>query len=86
MGGDSLERILGSRARIRILRYIIKAGEANITRISRETGIHHAVVSGYLKELSRMGLVEESRMGRVKIYRPVWSNAKIRILAALMED
>lgn len=86
MGGDSLERILGSRARIRILRYIITAGEANITRISKETGINHAIVSSYLKELSRMGLVEESRIGRVKIYRPVWTNTKIRILAALLEE
>ncbi len=87
MGGSRvLERVFGSRARVRILAYLLRTGEANITRISRETGVHHGIVRGYLEDLSRLGMVEEVKIGRLRVYRVVWSNIKIRLLKGLIES
>ena len=86
VGGSELEEILGSRARVRILRRLLTLGESNITRISRETGVHHSIARKYLEELSRIGMVEEIKIGRMRIYRVVWSNIKIRLLKSLIES
>jgi len=84
-GGLDLEAVLGSRARVRILRYLLEVGEANITRISREAGVHQSVARRYLEDLARAGLVEEVRIGRMRVYRVVWSDTRIRILKSLVE-
>lgn len=84
--GSDLEKILGSRARIRILGYLLKVGESNITRISRHTGVHHRIARKYLEELSKLGMVEEVKIGRMRVYRVVWSNIKIRLLKSLIES
>ena len=86
VGGSELEEILGSRARVRILGYLLRVGESNITRISRETGVHHSVARRYLEELSRLGMVEEISIGRMRIYRVVWSNIRVRLLKSLIES
>lgn len=85
-GGSDLEKILGSRARVRILKHLLTVGESNITRISREAGVHHRVVRRYLEELSRLGMVEEVKIGRMRVYRVVWSDIKIRLLKSLIES
>jgi DNA-binding transcriptional ArsR family regulator len=84
VGELNIESLLGSRARIRILRYLLEVGEANITRISREARVHQAIARKYLEDLTRMGLVEEVRIGRMRIYRVVWSDTRIRILKSLI--
>ncbi|MDT7889834.1 MAG: winged helix-turn-helix domain-containing protein [Desulfurococcales archaeon] len=83
-GRLDIENLLGSRARIRILRYLLEVGEANITRISREARVSQAIARRYLEDLARIGLVEEVKLGRMRIYRVVWSDTRIRILKTLI--
>ncbi|MFZ8793774.1 MAG: ArsR/SmtB family transcription factor [Acidilobaceae archaeon] len=63
-----LERLLASKGRVRILRILLNEGQVNISRLIRETGLHHRLVVKHLEELKRMGLVEERRYGRLRIY------------------
>lgn len=52
----SLEEILGSPGRIRILRVLLNHGEVNITRLVRETGMHYRLVNRHLEVLKSMVL------------------------------
>jgi DNA-binding transcriptional ArsR family regulator len=64
-----IEEILSSKARLRIMLLLLKHGEMNITRISKESYIDHQVASEHLKFLQRYGLIEEKRFGRIRIFK-----------------
>ncbi len=63
----SLEEILGSPGRVRILRVLANHGELNITRLVRETGMHYRLVNKHIEVLKRHGIVIEKRFGRARI-------------------
>ena len=77
---SEIEYILGSKGKIKILRVIYGSGEANITRIVRETSLNHRSVVKHLKELVEKGIVEERVLGRVKLYSINFSNPKTLLL------
>lgn len=66
---DLLIEAMKSKTRIRILKYIMKVGGANISRISRELGISYTNAERNLEALSRAGILEEVRLGRVRVYK-----------------
>ncbi len=66
---DLLIEAMKSKTRIRILKYIMKVGGANISRISRELGISYTSAERNLEALSRAGILEEVRLGRVRVYK-----------------
>ncbi len=80
----SLEQLLGSKGKIKILRVLARLGEANITRIAKETSLHHKYVERHLAELARMGIVSEKRIGRVRIYSLRIDNPKVLTLLDLL--
>ncbi len=63
------EDILGSRARIKILKVLAKEGELNISLIISKTRLNHANVIKHLKFLKSCDLIQEKIFGRIKIYR-----------------
>jgi len=63
----SLEEILGSPGRIRILRILAEHQEVNITRIVRETGMHYRLVNKHIEVLKKHGIVIEKRFGRARL-------------------
>lgn len=63
-----LERLLASRGKVRILRLLLREGQANITRIVRETGLNHELAERHLADLVNMGLVQERRYGRMRMF------------------
>jgi DNA-binding transcriptional ArsR family regulator len=75
-----VEEILGSKGRIKILKILFRDGYANITRIVRETGLHHRLVVKHLEDLKRMGIVEERRYGRMRIYYVNLSDPRVSAL------
>ncbi|MEM2005726.1 MAG: winged helix-turn-helix domain-containing protein [Zestosphaera sp.] len=81
---DPLEDVLLSRARVRVLKIVFSKGEANISQVVRETGLNHKLVSKHLKHLVDAGLVEEVRIGRLRLFRPNWLNPKARIVEELI--
>ncbi len=74
MGDNGLEKIFGSKGKIKILKVIYGRGQANITRIVRETGLNHKSVVKHLRELVEIGVVEETVLGRIKLYSINFSN------------
>lgn len=77
---DLVEKILGNRSKVRIIRYLGKVFEANITRIVKATRMHYVTVRRNLEELKNLGIVEEKQVGRVKIYSLNFSNPVVRII------
>ncbi len=65
---SSIHDILGSKGKLKILRILVRDGEANITRIVRETGLRHSLVEKHLEDLVRLGIVVEKRIGRLRVF------------------
>ncbi|MDH5811095.1 MAG: ArsR family transcriptional regulator [Candidatus Methanomethyliaceae archaeon] len=65
----SLEEILSSKGRIKVLKVLAERGELNISDITRRASLNHATTSSHLKRLCELGIVEEKRFGRIRIFR-----------------
>lgn len=65
----SLEDILSSKGRIKVLRVLAEKGELNISDITRRANLNHATTSSHLRSLCELGIVEEKRFGRIRIFR-----------------
>ncbi|MGC9209969.1 MAG: winged helix-turn-helix domain-containing protein [Acidilobus sp.] len=63
-----LERLLSSRGKVRVLKVLLREGQANITRIVKETGLNHTLVERHLKDLVDMGIVQERKYGRMRVF------------------
>jgi DNA-binding transcriptional ArsR family regulator len=76
--------ILGSKGKIKILQLLLREGEANITKIVRETGLKHSLVERHLEDLVRLGIVVERRVGRLRIFSLKLGDPRIAALAELI--
>lgn len=85
----SVEDILSSKGRIRILRILYHFGEANITKIVRESRLNHKSVVKHLKMLVKTGIVSERTAGRSKLYSINFANPKaiaLRDILSVLEE
>ena len=62
------EEILGSKGRIRVLEVLTESGELNISEVSRRTGLNYTSVERHLMKLKNMGLLNEKRYGKIRIF------------------
>ncbi len=53
----------------KILDILYKYGEMNISKITRLAGLHYRTTVKKLEELVKIGLVEERRFGRLRLFR-----------------
>ncbi len=81
-----VEKLLASKGRVRILRILLKEGQVNISRLVRETGLHHRLIVKHLEELKKMGLVEERRYGRLRVYEINLSDPRVSALRDLLRS
>lgn len=65
----SVEDVFSSKGRVKVLKALAESGEMNISGITRKTKLNHTTTSAHLEELCRMGIIEEKRFGRVRIFR-----------------
>ncbi|MEB3764896.1 MAG: winged helix-turn-helix domain-containing protein [Desulfurococcales archaeon] len=77
---------LCSPGRIRILRYLLEEGQANVTRIVRETGLHHKQVQHHMKVLEELGIVEERKYGRLRVYVANLTDPRIAALRDILRE
>jgi len=75
-----IARILGSKGKIKIIYVLAKNGQLNITRIVKDTGLHHRLVEQHLAELESIGLVEEQRIGRLRLFNLRYDNPKTALI------
>jgi len=66
---NSIEDVLSSRGRVKILKLLAKCNELNISAIARRTNLNHTLVKEHLKFLAKVGLIKEKRFGRILIYQ-----------------
>lgn len=77
---NSIEDVLGSKARMKIIKALVLNGELNISKIISKTHLNHTIVLKRLDFLKSCDLIQEKIFGRIKIYRYKIENAKARSL------
>ena len=82
---NRIEDLLGSKARIKILKMLALNNELNISLIIAKTNLNHTIVLKHLNFLKQTNLVQEKKFGRIKIYRYKNENVKARYLKRFIE-
>ncbi len=82
---NSIEEILGSKARIKILVFLAKSEESNISQIISKTRLNHSNIVKHLNILKDLGLIQEKIFGRIKIYRFKIEDIKARSLKNFLQ-
>lgn len=84
-GDSSLEDVVASKGRLKILRLLSQVKELNISEIARRTSLPYVSTHRHLEVLKRMGLVEEKVFGRIRIFKFVEENVRCRAVKQLFE-
>ena len=82
---DKIEDLLGSKARIKILKSLALNGELNISLIISKTRLNHSNVVKHLNLLESYNLIQKKKFGRIKIYRYKDENIKARSLKKFIQ-
>lgn len=82
---STVENLLGSKARIKILKLLAKNEELSISQIIRGTNLNHTSVKYHLAYLKSYNLVQEKIFGRIKIYRYRFENLRAKSLGKFIE-
>jgi predicted transcriptional regulator len=85
IGKCRIEEVLSSKGRILILKTLAEMEELNISAIARVTNLNHSTTTQHLEFLTKAGLVQEKKFGRIKIFRYRSENIKARSLKKLFE-
>ncbi|MBY9019762.1 MAG: winged helix-turn-helix transcriptional regulator [Candidatus Lokiarchaeota archaeon] len=80
-----IENLLGSRARIKILKVLALNQELSISQIIKITKLNHATVKSHLNYLKSYKLVQEKIFGRIKIYRYKIENIRAKSLKTFIQ-
>jgi len=81
----SVEEVLSSRGRVRILRVLVEVGGLNVSGIARRAGLNYSTTRHHLEVLERLGVVRHRRFGRVRIFQLNHQNPRVEILKKLIE-
>ena len=82
---NNIEDLLGSKARIKILKNLARYGELSITSIIKKTRLNHTNVLNHLNYLKTVNLIQEKNFGRIRIYRYKSENIKARSLKKFID-
>ncbi|MDX1798357.1 MAG: winged helix-turn-helix domain-containing protein [Candidatus Lokiarchaeia archaeon] len=82
---DLIEDLLGSRARVKILKTLAKNDELTISLIIKKTKLNYNCVLKHLNFLKLQNLIQEKKFGRIKIFRYKSENMKARSLRNFIE-
>lgn len=80
-----IEDLLGSRARVKILKTLARNEELTISLIINKTKLNYTNVSKHLNYLKKIDLVQEKNFGRIKIFRFKKENIKARSFKNFIE-
>ena len=81
----NIENLLGSKARIKILKLLAINHELSISQIIKKTNLNHASVKSHLYHLKSLNLIQEKIFGRIKIYRYRTENIRAKSLKKFIE-
>jgi len=81
----SLEQVLSSRPRLKILMMLVQLGELNVSEIARRLGTNYDATSKHLKVLEDEGILQHKTFGRIRLYRLNPQSTKTKVLQTLIE-
>ncbi|MHA2282953.1 MAG: ArsR/SmtB family transcription factor [Promethearchaeota archaeon] len=73
-----IEDLLGSKARVKILKALALNEELTISLIINTTKLNYSNVKKHLNHLKDLDLIQEKKFGRIKIFRYKTENIKAR--------
>lgn len=76
----SIIDLLSSKGKVKIVYYLSKHDELNITQIVKKTGMNSSQINKHLQFFVKNNILEEKKFGRVKIYRLMTENHKLKLL------
>ncbi len=82
---NKFEDLMGSRARVKILKSLAINEELSISQIISITKLNYACASKHLIFLKMIDLIQEKKFGRIKIFRYKLENVKARSLKKFIE-
>lgn len=65
----SIEEIFSSKGRVKILKILSEREELNISAIAKKAGLNHSTTNFHLKKLCEIGIIEEKKFGKIRIFR-----------------
>jgi predicted transcriptional regulator len=81
----SIEDVLSSKGRVKILRILSEIGELNISEIARRAGLNYATTNQHLQVLEKFRLVRHKTFGRIRIFRYNEENPRAKMIKQLIE-
>lgn len=79
------EDLMGSRARVKIIKSLAINEELTITQIISKTRLNYSCALTHLNYLKMIDLIQEKKFGRIKIFRFKLENLKARSLKKFIE-
>ncbi len=80
-----IEDILGSKAKVKILKALALNEELTISMIISKTNSNYSNVKKHLNHLKDFDLIQEKKFGRIKIFRYRTENIKARSLKKFID-
>ncbi|MFX1325888.1 MAG: ArsR family transcriptional regulator [Promethearchaeota archaeon] len=80
-----IEELLGSKARVKILKSLALNEELTLSLIISKTKLNYSNVVKHLNYLKDLNLVQEKRFGRIKVFRYKIENLKARSLKKFID-
>ncbi|TFF98830.1 MAG: ArsR family transcriptional regulator [Promethearchaeota archaeon] len=80
-----IENLLGSRARVKILKILAINSELNISSIIKEANLNHKNAKKHLQYLKKVDLIQQKNFGRIKIFRFKKENLKAKCFKNFLE-
>jgi DNA-binding transcriptional ArsR family regulator len=82
----SIEEVLSSKGRVKILRILAQIGELNISEIARRAGLNYVTTNQHLLALESQGIIKHKKFGRIRIFRFDKEKTKARILKQMIDQ
>lgn len=80
-----IEDLMGSRARVKILKSLAINEELTISQIISNTKLNYSCALKHLNYLKMVDLIQEKKFGRIKIFRYKLENMRARSLKKFIE-
>jgi DNA-binding transcriptional ArsR family regulator len=82
----AVEDIFSSHGRVKIIAIMIESNELNISEITRRSGISHSSVELHLERLVELGLLQEKRFNRIRIFKVNHSNPYTNAVSRFLSE
>jgi len=80
-----IESVFASKGQTKVLHQLILHGEMAISKIGASIQLTHALTQQHLRALVNLGLVQETRFGRIRIFRLVEEDPRVMKLKDLVD-